>query len=147
MSYATSDVNGVHSVGVPGFPASGESRSIAGMANFFIDLGDITAGKTRFAPYVGAGVGFASVKVDYAIGGAFISIVPTPFPISIDDSDAGFAWQAMAGFDAAVSDGVSVFVEGRFISVPAVSVVNSGFGDLETARNRVAVLAGLRIGF
>lgn len=145
VSYAASDIESVHSTAIPGFPASGDTRSIAGMANLRVDIGDITAGKAEFRPYVGAGAGVASVKIDYAVDGAFISIVPAVFPLEIDDSDIGFAWQAMAGVDAAVSDSVSVFVEGRYVGVPSVSVMHPGFGELETERNRVAAIIGLRV--
>lgn len=146
VSYASSDVTGVNGAGASPFPAAGETRTIAGMANLRVDLGDVSFGETRIAPYVGGGAGVASVKVDYAVDGAFVAIVPTPFPLIIDDDDLGFAWQALAGLDAAVSDRVSLFIEGRYVGVPNVTVANPSFGDLETERNRAAVLIGFRVG-
>lgn len=95
-----------------------ESETLRTMANAFVDfkLGGLE-------PYVGAGVGYAWSDLLSIAPRAFF---PTEQPRRlIDDSDSGFAYQAMAGIAVPVNErlrltfGYRWFDEGRFVGVDA----------------------------
>lgn len=69
-------------IGGVGSTASGDIDSTAYMFNVLYDFRN----QSGFTPYVGAGLGWAHLNADTDAGG-----------FSIDDSDDGLAWQAMAG--------------------------------------------------
>lgn len=89
--------------------ASGRLNSTAALANVIYELG----GNDEWTPYLGAGVGVASVKLDSVAG----------FGTAIADSeDTAIALQAMAGIEKMITDSVAVSaaykyfrtVDGRF---------------------------------
>lgn len=76
------------------------------LANVLFDFDTGTA----ITPYVGVGAGLAFTDVDIVYGGA----PGAPPPISHDDSGVEFAGQLIVGGSYAVSEKVSLFVDGRY---------------------------------
>jgi len=75
----------------------GSVDSLGAFANAYYDF---NAGGT-FQPYIGAGIGYQRVNVEF---------MPSGVPVT-DDSDSGLAWQAMAGASFAVSDTIDLFAQ------------------------------------
>lgn len=75
----------------------GNVSSLGGFLNVFYD---IPTGST-FEPYLGGGLGYRQVTVEFE---------PSGVPVA-DDSDAGFAWQLMAGGTFAVSDSIDLYAQ------------------------------------
>lgn len=79
--------------------------SLAVMANGFFDLRN----RTKWTPYVGAGVGWALVKNDIDAFGCCFS--DPPF---VDDENGVFAYQLMVGITYQVTDSISIGIGYRF---------------------------------
>lgn len=75
----------------------GDVSSLGGFINVFYD---VPTGSS-FEPYIGGGLGYRQVTVDFQ---------PSGVPVA-DDSDAGFAWQLMAGGTFAVSNSVDLYAQ------------------------------------
>lgn len=73
---------------------------------------DFYTENSKFTPYIGAGLGVGFVDVDYS---------PSSVGI-VDDDDTKFAYQVMAGVDAAVSDNMSVYGEASYRGTSDVKV-------------------------
>jgi len=71
---------------------------VSNFGAFLNVLYDINTGSS-FTPYVGAGIGYQGIDIDYQ---------PSGVPVGKGDDD-GFAWQAIIGASFAVSDRVDVF--------------------------------------
>ncbi|MFN3943358.1 MAG: outer membrane protein [Allosphingosinicella sp.] len=86
---------------------SGRVGALSGMVNALVDFGD----DDGVSAFVGGGAGIARVRVRdarvFANQAAFV-----------DDSDARFAWQLIAGARQAISPNVDVHVRYRFFNVP-----------------------------
>jgi outer membrane autotransporter protein len=108
-----------------------DHSAIAVLANVWYDF-DVGGVK----PYVGGGLGWADVEVDGTyIGGT----IP-----AIDFSDNGFAWQAGAGINFAISPNMQLGVGYRYFSGPEVNILapfatNSATSELDYD-NHAAVL-------
>lgn len=95
-------------VGIPAqqnFPLDGKLRTYSGMSNLYWDFGRTS--NRRFRPYVGAGVGFAFLDADFENFGR--SVMVNGF-----ERDSSFAFQWMAGVNAAITRELEMFVEYRF---------------------------------
>lgn len=97
----------------------GETDISRYMANAYFDL---NLEGSRFTPYLGAGVGAASIH-SIRIAGTFAN--PTPMRL-VDDSATYFAWQAMAGLAIAVTPRLQFTTQYRWF--------DAGTVDLEDAR-------------
>lgn len=104
----------------PAFAPAGNYRNPAGrtsalsfMLNGMLDFGDDDA----ISGFVGGGVGVARVKLsNYRLrnGATFLN-----------DSDTGFAYQAIAGVRAPLTDNIDVGLKYRFFNADKVDLVNS----------------------
>lgn len=127
-----------------GFKAEGEVRggggdiefdsevhSVAYLANFLVrfDLG-------RFQPYIGAGVGGYTAKLDNVeIGGSEVDVED-------DDTDNGWAWQVVAGSDYYFTEKFSAFLEYKWLNY---ETDGDTFGEDRLDQHIVAL--GLRLHF
>jgi OOP family OmpA-OmpF porin len=114
----------------------GNTSVMSFMANGMFDFGD----DDGLSGFVGAGVGYAKVKVNNAR--AFSNQAPF-----LDDSDGGLAWQAFAGVRQAISDTVDVSVKYRFFNAPKVDMVAFNGADTETRFRSHSLLGGLTFNF
>lgn len=113
---------------VLGIPVSGEVTSLALMGNAFYDFGD----GSGFTPYLGIGMGFASVTLDSAF-------------YNTDDTGTAVAVQAMAGAAIPFTESLSLTVEGRAFGTVGPSLEdNFGNEAIVTGYYTYAAMLGLR---
>ena len=119
---------------VSGSAGSGDVLATAIMANAIYDfdaMGLVT-------PYVGAGLGFAKIKLDNA----------SPFgATSYKDSDNAFAYQGIVGASYKIKDNLDFFADYRYLGTRGLDVTSSAGnrGSFDYASH--AVMAGLRFSF
>ncbi len=139
-------------VGIPtqqNYPLDGKLRTYSGMSNMYWDFG--RSSQRRFRPYVGAGVGFAFLDADFENFGR--SVMANTF-----DRDSSFAFQWMAGVNAAITRELEMFVEYRFFGTDELRLgtqfsrfgAQAGdpdqiFGDYDYRSQNI--LMGLRVKF
>ena len=123
VSYRNADVSGFNSQTpqlpinstttlAPGgsYKVGGNTTALSFMVNGLFDFGD----DDGIQGFIGGGVGVARVD---------LQVVYAPPPV-LDDSDTGFAWQALAGVRAPLSDNWDVGLKYRFFNADKVSLVN-----------------------
>jgi opacity protein-like surface antigen len=116
--------------------ASGGNRStLAGLANFYVDF-DTT---TRWVPYVGAGIGIASVGLND------VSLSPS---IVLDESDSVFAFQLKAGVTYILGSATLLSLGYRFLSADDPDLEELNGLEVTTEGSQLhTVEAGLRYRF
>lgn len=114
---------------LPSFPISGEISSLALMGNAFYDFGD----RVGFTPYLGIGMGFASVTMD-------------SFSLSTNDTGSAFAFQLMVGASYSLGESLSVTAEARSFGARPTYVDNGGNSFQQDYFARTVIL-GLRKNF
>src|SRR3546814_14225445 len=87
------------------------------MVNGLRDFGD----DDGLQGFVGGGAGVARVSVEPVFAGPFL-----------DDSDTGFAWQAIAGVRAPLSDNIDVGLKYRFFNADNLDLVDQAGRDVST---------------
>jgi OOP family OmpA-OmpF porin len=147
VGYRQADATGLQSlVAVPittGFAgpagtysrAGGRASALSFMINGMFDFGD----DDGLQGFVGGGVGVARVKAHYGLDtrGNFV-----------DDSDTVFAWQAIAGLRAPLTDSIDVSLKYRFFNADNVNFVGAGtLGGIETRFRSHSILGGLTFNF
>ncbi len=127
LSYRQNSNDGLWSTTTGGEGDAGtldfDHSATAVLANVWYDF---DVGGVR--PYVGGGIGWADVEVDGTYVGGTLP--------AIDFSDDGFAWQAGAGINFAISPNMQLGVGYRYFSGPEVTVLapfglNSAASDLD----------------
>ena len=149
-SYRRADVDGItSSTTLPAFNATGPATLRTG-GNFDYAGGRTSAlsfmlnGLLDFGPddglqgFVGGGVGVARVKADYALNtnGSFL-----------DDSDTVFAYQALAGIRAPLTDNVDVTLKYRFFNADDVKLVDVANRSNEARFRSHSIMGGLTFNF
>lgn len=99
---------------------AGDVNALSFMVNGMLDFGD----DDGLQGFVGGGAGVARVDHHYSINAIGPGIV--------DDSDTGFAWQAIAGVRAPLSDSWDVGLKYRFFNVDNIDLVDSGGRPMST---------------
>ena len=105
--------------------AGGKGSVLSIMANALLDFD----GGDGWGGFVGVGGGLAKVKIDTSFAGSFPASGLTEF--AVDDSNSGFAWQAIAGVHFAVSQNIDLGVKYRFFNVPSVTL--RGFSRIDVS--------------
>jgi opacity protein-like surface antigen len=112
----------------------GDISNLGVFANAYYDFNQ----GSDFQPYVGAGVGFAQVKVDYKPSGVQI----------IDGDDTVFAWQLKAGATWKFADRWEAYGEYAYRQSEDVSLDNRLFpGSLDIENRQSVIQVGLRYRF
>ena len=91
--------------------AGGDTSVLSFMLNGMLDFGD----DDGLSGFVGLGGGVARVKGNFALDN---------FGSSLNDSDTGFAWQAIAGVRAPLNDHWDVGLKYRFFNADHLSLVD-----------------------
>ena len=116
------------------FGAGGNTEVWSLMGNVIVDFipeGDIS-------PFVGVGAGIAAAQADATVA---------PF-IVLDDSDATWAWQAIAGVSAKATDRINVDLTYRYFETGEFNFANAGTaGPLSGKFNDQSVTVGIRYSF
>jgi len=92
------------------YDVAGDASALSFMVNGLLDFGD----DDGLQGFVGGGVGVARVDVQTVFAA----------PAFLDDSDTGFAWQALAGVRAPLSDNWDVGLKYRFFNADKVNLVD-----------------------
>jgi OOP family OmpA-OmpF porin len=114
--------------------AGGRSSALSFMVNGLLDFGE----DTGVQGFVGGGVGVARVKNNYALDA---------YQDSLDDSDTVFAWQAIAGIRAPLSDSIDVSLKYRFFNADNVKLTDVSGRALETRFRSHSIMGGLIFNF
>ncbi|WP_157081246.1 outer membrane protein, partial [Novosphingobium naphthalenivorans] len=105
---------------------SGKANNLSFMVNGLLDFGP----DDGLQGFVGGGVGVARVDVD-----------------AVNDSDTGFAWQAIAGIRAPLSDHWDVGLKYRFMNVDNVDLVDTTGASVSTRWRSHSLMGTLAYNF
>jgi opacity protein-like surface antigen len=112
----------------------GDITNTALFANLYYDF---AMGGT-FEPYLGAGIGFAQVDVDYSPSGVGI----------INDDDTAFAWQLKGGITWKIDPSWEAYGEYAYRQTDDISFDNQLFpGSLDVENTQSIISAGVRFKF
>lgn len=112
----------------------GEITSLGLFANAYYDFN--TVGQLQ--PYLGAGIGFMDVDVEYAPSGVGI----------IDDGETAFAWQLKAGATWQMTEQWELYGEYAYRQTDDIEIDNDLFpGTLEIENQQNVVSIGARVRF
>ncbi len=117
------------------FPAIGDVNALSFMLNGLLDFGE----DDGLQGFIGGGVGVARLDANATISASS--------PGAFDDSDSGFAYQALAGIRAPLSDSWDVGLRYRFFTAPGVDLVDTLGRDLGTRFRSHSLLGSLTYNF
>ncbi|MFN3620895.1 OmpA family protein [Sphingorhabdus sp.] len=115
------------------YDVAGDASALSFMVNGLLDFGD----DDGIQGFVGGGVGVARVDVQTILGA----------PSFLDDSDTGFAWQALAGVRAPLSDNWDVGLKYRFFNADKVSLVDRLGRSIDTRFRSHSLMGSLIYNF
>ena len=124
--------NGAGTLATGSVPLNGDSNVLSFMANGLLDFGD----DDGLQGFIGGGAGVARVSVAPVYAGPFL-----------DDSDTGFAWQAIAGIRAPLSSNWDVGLKYRFFNVNGLDLVDQIGRDVSTRFRSHSILGTLTYNF
>ncbi|HEY0595844.1 outer membrane protein, partial [Sphingopyxis sp.] len=110
---------------------NGDTNVLSFMVNGLLDFGD----DDGLQGFVGGGVGVARVSVEPVFAGPFL-----------DDSDTGFAWQAIAGIRAPLTRNWDVGLKYRFFNADNLDLVGQN-GDYSGRFRSHSILGTLTYNF
>ena len=134
-------------IGTPGIPGSangagnlvtgsyamnGDSNALSFMVNGMLDFGD----DDGLQGFVGGGAGVARVDVAPVFAGPWL-----------DDSDTGFAWQAIAGVRAPLTRNIDVGLKYRFFNADNLDLVDQRGREVSTRFRSHSILGTLTYNF
>lgn len=111
---------------------NGDTNVLSFMVNGLLDFGD----DDGIQGFVGGGAGVARVDSELVLANTFL-----------DDSDTGFAWQAIAGVRAPLSQNVDVGLKYKFFNVPEVDLVSNAGDSYEGRYRSHSILGSLIFNF
>ena len=115
--------------------AGGTTSALSFMVNGMLDFGD----DDGIQGFVGGGVGVARVKASkYALN---------TFGSFLDDSDTVFAWQAIAGIRAPITDNIDATLKYRFFNAENVKLVDVSGRTLDGRFRSHSLLGGFTFNF
>jgi OOP family OmpA-OmpF porin len=115
------------------FTSAGDANVLSFMVNGLLDFGD----DDGLQGFVGGGVGVARVDVHNIISA----------PAWLADTDTGFAWQALAGVRAPLSDSWDVGLKYRFFNADKVDLVDVRGRDVQTRFRSHSIMGSLIYNF
>ena len=113
-------------------PINGEFNALSFMLNGLVDFGD----DDGIQAFVGGGVGVARTEMTNIFAGPYL-----------DDSDTGFAWQALAGVRAPLSDSWDVGLKYRFFNHSKINLVDQVGRDVDTSVRSHSIMGSLIYNF
>ncbi|KTE58348.1 OmpA family protein [Sphingopyxis sp. H085] len=125
-------VNGAGALATGSFDLAGDTNALSFMVNGMLDFGD----DDGLQGFVGGGAGVARVSVEPVFAGNFL-----------DDSDTGFAWQAIAGVRAPLTDSIDVGLKYRFFNADKIDLVDQRGRDVSTRFRSHSILGTLTFNF
>lgn len=113
----------------------GKSSALSFMLNGLLDFGE----DNSLQGFIGGGVGVARVDYDVSLNRAG--------PGFVDDSDSGFAWQAIAGVRAPITDRVDAAIKYRFFNADKIKLVDGIGRSLDTRWRSHSLMGSLIYNF
>ena len=146
VSYRKADTDSINLTGA-GIPSSaannmnsrgllntnGDASALSFMVNGLLDFG----ADDGLQGFVGGGVGVARVDIQNIYAS----------PSWLDDSDTGFAWQALAGIRAPLSDHWDVGLKYRFFNAPNVNLIDRLGRNVDTRFRSHSLMGSLVYNF
>jgi OOP family OmpA-OmpF porin len=114
--------------------AGGQTSALSFMVNGMLDFGD----DDGLSGFVGGGVGVARVSANYGLN------TRSDF---LDDSDTVFAWQAIAGLRAPLTDSIDVTLKYRFFNADNVRLVDVSGRNFDGRFRSHSILGGITFNF
>jgi len=114
----------------------GEVNVLSFMVNGLVDFGD----DDGVQGFIGGGAGIARADFEQTV------ITPVGGPW-LDDSDTGFAWQAIAGVRAPLSDSWDVGLKYRFFNMNGIDLTDRLGRDIEARMRSHSILGTLTYNF
>ena len=111
---------------------TGDIGSAAIMANAYYDFNN----KSRFTPFVGAGIGYAAVEVND------LHYIGYSKDDDIEDDDSAFAYQLSAGVGFEITERITLDLKYRYFATEDLDIDN---GTVEYSSNNV--YTGIRFSF
>lgn len=139
VSYRQNDID-VHSVAALGGDqpgSTGEASALAFMANVYHDF----LPGSDFRPYVGGGIGLASIEFsDYGIAAV---------PDVLDDDDTAFAYQLIAGASYSFTPQLAATIDYRFFAADPELETSAATGSVsnDVDYQSQTIMVGLRYTF
>ena len=124
--------NGTGNLVTGSYAMNGDSNALSFMVNGMLDFGD----DDGLQGFVGGGAGVARVDVAPVFAGPFL-----------DDSDTGFAWQAIAGVRAPLTRNIDVGLKYRFFNASNLDLVDQRGRDVSTRFRSHSILGTLTFNF
>ena len=115
------------------YAIGGDVNALSFMVNGLLDFGD----DDGIQGFVGGGVGVARIDLQNQFAA----------PSYLDDSDTGFAWQALAGVRAPLSDSWDVGLKYRFFNADKVNLVSRLGQDVDTRFRSHSIMGSLIYNF
>lgn len=131
LGYRDNDVDGITATTL----GDGDSHAWTLMLNALYEHGN----DTPWAPYIGAGIGFARINYD--------DIGPLNGGLTLDDDTTEPAWQGIIGMIYKMRENVGLFADYRYLSAisPEMDASNGVNTDIEYDNS--TFLVGVRFGF
>lgn len=134
VSFREADVDEATTIIDGAFDVAGDANALSFMVNGLLDFGD----DDGLQGFVGGGAGVARVDLHVSDGSS---------PRILDDSDTGFAWQALAGIRAPLSDNWDVGLKYRFFNADKVNLVSADDSDVKTRFRSHSIMGSLIYNF
>lgn len=109
VAYTNNNVEGVSVNDFDQVPLDGDIESVQFMVNGYYDIPT----QSRFSPYIGGGVGVATLTAD-----DIEADIPGLGALALDDTGASFVFQVKAGVGYAISSQANVFLGYRLHGIP-----------------------------
>ena len=146
-SYAVSNSSYTGSVSVAGrtlplngtISASGNITTNSAMFSGYYDFKT----KSKFTPYVGAGLGYTNVSIPTMPASATVNTITLNNRTVNGGSGSAFGYQAKLGVSYAISQPADIFAEAIYQGSTGVTINEVGFGAL----NAFSIRAGARLRF
>ena len=117
------------------YTVGGDASALSFMLNGLLDFGD----DDGLQGYVGGGIGVARTSYEVTPFANFSS--------TVDDSDSGLAYQALAGIRAPLTDSIDVGLRYRFFRATEVELVDLGGNTLEDDFTSHSLMGTLEFNF
>lgn len=112
VAYTSNDVEGVTVNNLAEVPLDGDIESFQFMVNGYYDIPT----KSRFSPYIGGGVGIATLTANDVEAN-----IPGIGALALDDTGASFAFQVKAGVGYEITEQATAFLGYRLHGLPGQS--------------------------
>jgi len=113
----------------------GKARALSFMGNAMLDLGK----EDGLSFFVGGGAGYAKIRYENVRNSSGTAM--------LDDRDAGFAWQAIAGVRYAISENIDITAKYRYFNAGEAELVGAGGRAVDAQFRSHSLMGGVTFNF